>query len=112
MLADVTPGMPAFDEETFGPVAAVIRVDDDDEAVALANATPYGLGASIWTRDAAHALAAGPRGSRPVRVFINADGGVRPAPALRRRQAERLRPRARRAPGPSEFTNIRTVLVG
>lgn len=37
-------------EETFGPVAAVLRVADEDEAVRVANATPFGLGASIWTR--------------------------------------------------------------
>jgi succinate-semialdehyde dehydrogenase / glutarate-semialdehyde dehydrogenase len=51
VLADVRPGMAAFDEETFGPVAAVVRAGDADEAVALANASKFGLGASIWTRD-------------------------------------------------------------
>ncbi len=49
LLADVTPGMPAFDEETFGPVAAVIRAADVDEAIELANRSRYGLGASVWT---------------------------------------------------------------
>jgi succinate-semialdehyde dehydrogenase/glutarate-semialdehyde dehydrogenase len=51
VLADVRPGMAAFDEETFGPVAAVVRADDAAEAVRLANCSRYGLGASIWTRD-------------------------------------------------------------
>ncbi len=51
ILAEVTPGMPAFDEETFGPLAAVIRADDADHAIELANMTAFGLGASIWTRD-------------------------------------------------------------
>jgi succinate-semialdehyde dehydrogenase/glutarate-semialdehyde dehydrogenase len=49
VLDFVTPGMPAFDEETFGPVAAVIRAGDEVEAVRLANASRYGLGASVWT---------------------------------------------------------------
>jgi len=51
----VRPGMPAFDEEVFGPVAAVITAESDANAVALANGSRYGLGASIWTRDTAHA---------------------------------------------------------
>jgi succinate-semialdehyde dehydrogenase/glutarate-semialdehyde dehydrogenase len=55
LLTAVSPGMAAFDEETFGPVAAVIRVRDEAEAVRLANASAYGLGASIWTRDRARA---------------------------------------------------------
>ena len=50
VLVGVRRGMPAFDEETFGPVAAVIRARDDAEAIALANDSPYGLGASLWTR--------------------------------------------------------------
>jgi succinate-semialdehyde dehydrogenase / glutarate-semialdehyde dehydrogenase len=51
VLADVGPGMPVFVEETFGPVAAVTSATGDDELVALANASDYGLGASIWTGD-------------------------------------------------------------
>jgi succinate-semialdehyde dehydrogenase/glutarate-semialdehyde dehydrogenase len=51
LLADVRPGMSAFDEETFGPVAALIRARDADDAIALANKSRYGLGASLWTRD-------------------------------------------------------------
>jgi succinate-semialdehyde dehydrogenase/glutarate-semialdehyde dehydrogenase len=49
LLADVTPIMTAFCEETFGPVAAVIRAEDAEHALRLANDTPYGLAASIWT---------------------------------------------------------------
>ena len=51
ILAGVRPGMAAFDEETFGPVAAVCRVEGLEEAVALANRSPFGLGASVWTGD-------------------------------------------------------------
>ena len=53
LLTKVTPGMPVFDEETFGPVAAVVRARDASDAVRLANASGYGLGASIWTSDRA-----------------------------------------------------------
>jgi succinate-semialdehyde dehydrogenase/glutarate-semialdehyde dehydrogenase len=55
LLAAVDKGMPAFDEETFGPVAAVIRAKDDADAVRLANDSVFGLGASIWTGDRARA---------------------------------------------------------
>lgn len=51
LLDHVRPGMPAFDEELFGPVAAVVRVPDVQTAIEMANATRFGLGASIWTRD-------------------------------------------------------------
>lgn len=52
VLTETGPGMPVFDEETFGPVAAVTRVQDEDDAVRLANATRYGLGATVWAGDA------------------------------------------------------------
>ncbi len=51
VLDGVTPDMVAFREETFGPVAAVIRAKDADEAVRLANDTEFGLGAALWTTD-------------------------------------------------------------
>jgi succinate-semialdehyde dehydrogenase/glutarate-semialdehyde dehydrogenase len=52
VLADVRPGMPAFDEETFGPVAAIVEAKDEDDAVRLANLSSFGLGAAVFSRDA------------------------------------------------------------
>jgi succinate-semialdehyde dehydrogenase/glutarate-semialdehyde dehydrogenase len=51
LLDNVQPGMTAFDEETFGPLAAVITAKNEAEAIALANQTRYGLGATVWTND-------------------------------------------------------------
>lgn len=51
VLSNVKPGMPAFDEEMFGPVAAIIKAKDEDDAIELANKSIFGLGAAVFTRD-------------------------------------------------------------
>lgn len=51
VLTDVKPGMPAYDEELFGPVASVITVKDEAEAIATANDSTFGLGGGVFTRD-------------------------------------------------------------
>lgn len=51
ILKDVKPGMPAYEDEIFGPVASIIRVKDEDEAIRIANDTVFGLGAAVFTTD-------------------------------------------------------------
>jgi succinate-semialdehyde dehydrogenase/glutarate-semialdehyde dehydrogenase len=51
VLTDVRKGMPAYDEETFGPVAAIIAAKNEEDAVRQANDSPFGLGAAVFTRD-------------------------------------------------------------
>jgi len=71
LIGGVKPGMAAFDEETFGPLAAVIVASDETQAVVLANHSRYGLGASVWTTDRER----GERVARQIEsgsVFVNA----------------------------------------
>ena len=56
VLSDVTPGMRAYSEELFGPASVLYRVADDDEAVRLANDSPFGLGSTVWAEDEQRAL--------------------------------------------------------
>jgi aldehyde dehydrogenase (NAD+) len=78
LLRDVPPEHRLAREEVFGPVLAALPFDDEDQAVALANGTPYGLVAGLWTRDGARQLRLARR-VRAGQVFINnygAGGGV------------------------------------
>ena len=109
VLAAVAEGMPAFDEEVFGPVAAVIRVKDESQAVRVASASRYGLGASVWTADSA-------RGERLAReleagsVFVN--GLVKSDPRLPFGGIKRSGyGRELSEYGLKEFVNIKTVWV-
>jgi succinate-semialdehyde dehydrogenase/glutarate-semialdehyde dehydrogenase len=110
VLDHVTPEMAVFKEETFGPVAAVIRVADADAAIRLANATEFGLGAALWTRDLE-------RAKRLVRqieagaVFVN--GLVASDPRLPFGGIKRSGyGRELGLYGLREFTNVKTVWIG
>ena len=70
VFANVRPDMTIAREEIFGPVLSVIAYRDEDEAVEIANATKYGLGGYIFTRDLAKARAIGKR-IRAGRIFLN-----------------------------------------
>ena len=109
ILDGVCPGMPAYGEELFGPVASIIRVKDEAEAVHVANDTPFGLGASVWTQDKAR----GEHVARKIRAgacFVNAlvrsdvrlpFGGTKSS-GFGRELAEH---------GIHEFMNIKTIYV-
>jgi succinate-semialdehyde dehydrogenase / glutarate-semialdehyde dehydrogenase len=70
LLTGVRKGMPAFDGETFGPVAAVVLAHDEEDALRLANDSSFGLGASLWTRDRARAERLAPEIQAGM-VFVN-----------------------------------------
>ena len=110
VLTDVTPGMPAYDEEIFGPVASIIPVKDEAAAIRVANDTVFGLGAAVFTAD----LKRGERiatqeleaGACFVNAFVKSDprlpfGGVKASGYGRELAAFGIR----------EFVNIKTVYI-
>jgi len=110
ILTHVTTGMPVFREETFGPVAAIIRAQDAEQAVMLANDSPFGLSGNLWTGDVEH----GRKLARRIEsggVFINGMtasdprlpfGGVKHSGYGRELSSFGIR----------EFVNVQTVWVG
>jgi acyl-CoA reductase-like NAD-dependent aldehyde dehydrogenase len=110
ILTNVTPDMPVFREETFGPVAAVIRARDTDHAIELANNSQFGLGGNLWTRDIAQARQIARR-LESGGVFINGMtasdprlpfGGIKRSGYGRELSIFGIR----------EFVNIQTVWIG
>jgi acyl-CoA reductase-like NAD-dependent aldehyde dehydrogenase len=110
VVANVEPGMRMFDEEVFGPAAAVVRAADRERALALANASSFGLGSSLWTRDVAAAEEIAGRVEAGA-VFIN--GLVASDPRLPFGGVKRSGyGRELSAFGIHEFVNIQTVWIG
>lgn len=109
VLAGTGPGVTAFDEETFGPVAAIATAADDDALVALANSSDYGLGLSIWSADTGRAVAVARRitsGAAFVNTVVASDprvpfGGTKSSGHGRELATAGIR----------EFTNVRTYWV-
>jgi succinate-semialdehyde dehydrogenase/glutarate-semialdehyde dehydrogenase len=109
VLADVAPGMPAYHEELFGPVAAIITVADEEEAIRVANDSPFGLGAAVFTRDAARGERIARRldaGCCFVNAFVKSDprlpfGGIKESGYGRELSHHGIR----------EFVNAKTVYI-
>jgi succinate-semialdehyde dehydrogenase / glutarate-semialdehyde dehydrogenase len=109
VLSEVRPGMPAFDEEMFGPVAALIRVRSDEEAIRLANQSEFGLGSGVFSRDLTKARQIAAQlqsGNCAVNDFVKSDprmpfGGIKASGYGRELSHFGLR----------EFTNIKSTVI-
>src|SRR5918995_149443 len=110
VLTEITPDKPARHEEFFGPVAQVYRAGDEEEAVALANDTPYGLGSYLMTTDADQAQRVAD-GIEAGMVFVNlvlADGAELPFGGIKRSGSGRELGRF----GADEFVNKKMIRIG
>ena len=110
VLTDVRKGMPAYDEELFGPVAAIVPVRDEEEAIAAANDSPFGLGGAVLTSDRARGERIAAERIESGCVFVN--DYVRSDPRLPFGGVkESGYGRELSAYGIKEFVNIKTVSV-
>jgi len=110
VLTGVRPGMPAFDQETFGPVAAIVEARDEPEAIRLANQSPFGLGAAVFSKDVARAERIAAESIDAGSCFVNAAvhsdprlpfGGIKDSGYGRELSLFGIR----------EFVNVKTVYV-
>ena len=109
-MTDVMPGTPAHDEEMFGPVAAIVPVRDEAEAIRVANQTNFGLGASIYTRDVARGERLAADAIEAGNCFVN--GMVKSDPRLPFGGIKDSGFGRELSPlGILEFTNVKTVWV-
>ena len=110
ILADVKPGMPVYNEETFGPVISIIPVKDEEQAIKVANDSEFGLGGSVWTQD----LIRGESVARKIEcgaVFVN--GLVKSDPRLPFGGIKKSGyGRELGEFGILEFVNIKTIWIG
>jgi succinate-semialdehyde dehydrogenase/glutarate-semialdehyde dehydrogenase len=110
VLSDVHKGMPAYDEEMFGPVAAIISARDEDDAVRLANDSDFGLGGGIFTRDLVRGERLASEAIESGLVFVNAPVESNPALPFGGIK-ESGYGRELSSFGIHEFVNIKTVVV-
>lgn len=110
LLTDVKPGMPAHDHELFGPVVAVIKAKDEADAIRIANDSPYGLGAAVFTENVQHGTEIATNrlnaGTCVVNTFVGSDprlpfGGIKLSGYGRECATE----------GIHEFVNVKTVNI-
>ena len=93
VLGGVRPGIPVYEEEVFGPVAAIIEATDEADAIRIANGSRFGLGSGVLTRDLARGERIAADELEVGRQLRQRQRALRPAHAVRRHQGFRLRAR-------------------